>query len=265
MKLLALLFFAGGVAHAAPSALSAKDIMAKNDEARRLSQAEAQAKMSTGGAGGASRAKEFTWWRKLKDDSIHSDTLTRFHFPPEIKKEGILFLGSAENTDIQIYLPTFKKVRRVETGQQSGSFMGSEFSYADIDPPVVNDYEYQLLREENCAGTVAQGVKCWVIESRPAREQVKERTGVSKGITWIRQDNFMATQAEYLDTEGQPWKKLEVFETKEVDPKNHKWMSTSLKMTNQKTSKSTSLVFEGVKVDKKIPAATFTVQNLSRE
>jgi hypothetical protein len=257
--------FAGSLASAAQTGLSAKDIMIKNDEARKLTQAEAQAKMTTGTADGASRAKEFTWWRKLKDDNVHSDTLTRFHFPPEIKKEGILFLGSAEATDIQIYLPAYKKVRRVETGQQSGSFMGSEFSYADIDPPLVDDYEYQLLREEPCAGTVAKSVKCWVIESKPAREQVKDRTGISKGTTWIRQDNFMASQAEYLDFDGQPWKKLEVFETKEVDQKNHKWMSTSLKMTNQKNSKTTSLVFEGVKVDKKVPASTFTVQNLSRE
>ncbi len=265
MKLFALIILAGILAQAAKPSISAKEIMIKNDESRRLIQAEAQAKMTTGAADGSSRTKEFTWWRKLKENNVHSDTLTRFHFPPEIKKEGILFLGSAEATDIQIYLPTYKKVRRVETGQQSGSFMGSEFSYADIDPPLVDDYEYKLLREEPCAGTATKGVQCWVIESKPAREQVLERTGVSKGTTWIRQDNFMAAQAEYLDFDGQPWKKLEVFETKEVDQKNHKWMSTSLKMTNQKNSKTTSLVFEGVKVDKKVPASIFTVQNLSRE
>ena len=265
MKSLLIVTFGCLTAMAAPSKMTAKEIMQKNDDARKLSNAEAQAKMTTGGGEGAERAKEFTWWRRLKDDTVHSDTLTRFHFPPEIKKEGILFLGNAEVTDIQIYLPTFKKVRRVETGQQSGSFMGSEFSYSDIDPPLVDDYQYNLVKEEACPGSASKGVNCWVIESTPAKEQVKDRTGVSKGTTWIRQDNYMAAQAEYLDLEGKAWKKLEVFETKEVDPKNHKWMSTSLKMTNQKTTKFTSLNFDKVNVEKKVPASTFTVQNLSRE
>lgn len=245
--------------------LSAKEIMDKNEDAKRHTSIEAHARLLTSGGGRAEREKEFTWWRKLGVDGIYFKTLTRFHKPAEVKNEGILFLeGKEDTTEILIYLPAYKKIRRVESGQQSGSFMGSEFSYADISKPHVEDFEYKLLQQEACP-THAAPQKCYVIQYKPNKEAVLERTGSARGVMWVRTDNFMDVQAEIEDLDGKPWKKYVAKEIKETDPVQKKWLAHHLTMENLKTKRSTTFVFSQVKPNSPIADAVFTQQNLSKE
>jgi outer membrane lipoprotein-sorting protein len=231
MKVLMQLLMAISLVASAQAQLSGHEIMAKHEEARKLLTVQAKAKLITGG-GGTERVKDFTWWRKLSDNGVNYNTLTRFHFPPEVKGEGILFLEkSADKTDVQIYLPNFKKVRRVESQQQSGSFMGSEFSYSDIATPHVDDYKYKILEEEaSCSEPSVTDQKCYVIEAIPATSAIKERTGTSKSVYWIRHDNYMAVKGEFYDTSGTLWKKMQATEIKEVDAGKKKWMAMNVRM-----------------------------------
>lgn len=262
MKIFFILLTFGFSSFSLGADLSGHDIMVKNDEVRQLENCVAHAKFTTKNEGGGERVKEFTWWRQLTGDKVHYNTLTRFHFPPEVKGEGILFLEHDKSqNDIQIYLPSFKKIRRVEADQQSGSFMGSEFSYSDIAAPHVDDFSYKVLREEKCP---KENDLCYVISETPT-DEVKERTGSSGGTLWVHKGNFMLARGEYLDLESKPWKNLETGEIKEVDPVKHKWMAFKLKMDNLKTKSFTSLVFDQVKVSDVIPPSTFTNQNLAKE
>jgi outer membrane lipoprotein-sorting protein len=249
------------------AALTGKEIMTKNDEARSLDNCVSHAKLVTWGGGSVERTKEFTWWRKLSKDKVHFNTLTRFLFPPEVRGEGILFLEHDQGkNDIQLYLPNFKKIRRIETDQQSSSFMGSEFSYSDIVAPHVDDYEDKFKKEEACPTLLGQaGGACYVVEFTPATDQVKEQTGSAGGTAWVRKDNFMIVKAQYNDLQGKLWKVLETGDIKEVDSAQHKWMALKVRMENLNTQHFTSLVFNDVKVSATIPDSTFTNQNLSKE
>ncbi len=244
------------------AAMSAKEIMLKNEDVRRLGTINSKATLTTGGEGETKRVKEFTWWRKLQKDGTHFNTLTRFHVPAEIRNEGILFLEhEGDESDVLLYLPVYKKVRRVERSSQSGSFMGSELSYADIATPHVEDFGYKLLREEPCPSS---GLKCWVIESTPLRDQTRERTGYSKSTQWVRQDNTMAEKVEHFDKDGALVKRIALSEIREVDPEKHKWMALKLAVTNVKNGKYTNMDFAKVKVNTDISDAVFTQQNLSK-
>jgi outer membrane lipoprotein-sorting protein len=245
--------------------ISAKEIMTQNEDRRKIDEVQCNAVLTTGGKG-ADRVKEFTWWRKLLTDKVHFNTLTRFHLPAEIRGEGILFLehDHADN-EVLMYLPNFKKIRRVESQQQSSSFMGSELSYSDIATPHLEDYQYQLLREETCPGEIsAEAVTCFVIESIPASEAVKERTGTSKAVSWIRRDNRMAQRVDYYNLEGEFFKQVHASEMKQVDVSKNKWMSHVLRVENRKNGRFTLLQFRSVKVNQGIRDALFTQQNLSR-
>ncbi|HEX4923856.1 MAG TPA: outer membrane lipoprotein-sorting protein [Bdellovibrionales bacterium] len=249
----------------AAHAITAQEVMTKNEQARQLESVIAKVKLTTGGAGAAEKVKEFTWWRKLSGDKVHYNTLTRFHAPAEVKNQGILFLETADKTDIQMYLPSFKKTRRVEAQQQSSSFMGSEFSYADITTPAVADYTHKMLKEaETCAEGPAS-FQCYVIESTPVSEAVRERTGTSKSVNWIRHDNFMPVKAEFHDLQGAHWKTITFADNKAVLPKESKWLAHNVRVENAKNKKFTTLAFSDVKATEKVPDSTFTVQNLSRE
>ena len=246
--------------------LSAYDIMKKHEEVRKISTLVASAKMTTKSSDGKERVKDFTWWRKLQPDGIHFNTLTRFHFPPEIKGEGVLFLENTNGkADVQLYLPKYKKVRRVESSQQSSSFMGSDFSYSDIATPHFEDFEYKTIKSEKCPGEESSSWDCHLIESKPKTDEVRERTGYLKAETWVRADNFMAVRVFYYDLQNQFWKNLDAAEIKLVDSKNSKWMAHFLKMENILKNKVTTIKFDKVKVGEVIPETTFTIQNLSRE
>lgn len=240
--------------------------MLKNEDARKIDDVQSSATLTTGGGGSAEKTKQFTWWRKLTSDGTHFDTLTRFHEPAEVRGEGILFLEhEGDNNDVQMYLPAYKKIRRVESQSQSGSFMGSELSYADIATPHVDDYKYELQKEDApCEIDGGKQAQCYLVQSVPANDAVKERTGYSKTLQWIRKDNFMGVQGEYYDAAGALWKKTKAANLHEVDAAKHKWMAYDIRVENAKNSKFTTLKFAGVKVNAGIPDSTFTQQNLSR-
>lgn len=238
--------------------LSAKEVMAKNEEARKISDVNSGATLVIGKSGDAAvKSKKFTWWRKLTADGTHFNTLTRFHEPAEVRGEGILFLErEGDQNDVQMYLPAYKKIRRVESQAQSGSFMGSEFSYADIATPHLDDFKYELVKDEAAH---------YVVQSVPATDAVKERTGYAKTVQWIRKDNYMAEKGEYYDKEGALWKKSQASEIREVDTAKHKWMAHAVRIENAKNGKYTTLQFSAVKVNQGIADSTFSQQNLARE
>lgn len=253
------------VASSALAAPSARTIMEKNEEVRRVDDLTSRAELVTAGGGSPERRKKFTWWRKLTSDGTHYNTLTRFHEPAEVRGQGILFLETSGGNDVQMYLPTFKKVRRIESESQSGSFMGSEFSYSDIATPHVDDYQYQFVREEKCPTADAAGVLCWVVEAKPASDAVRERTGFSKVRSWVRSDQFMQVQVEYENLDGVLFKRLIASQIQEIDPVKHKRMSLNVKMENLKTGRTTQLLFSGVQANQGIKDSVFTVQNLQKQ
>lgn len=262
--LFTLLLSTAALPSAKAGALSGVEIMTRNEDARKVREFEARSKLVSGNlADKSEKTKEFSFSRKVQQDGIHNSTFTRFHSPAEVKNEGILIVenGNGKN-EVLLYLPAYKKVRRVESQQQSGSFMGSVFSYSDIAAPHVDEYSYRVLKEEKCPDSA--GISCSVIECTPATEEVKERTGYSKSVVWIRADNFMLARAEYYDLTGILMKKLEARDTRIVDPKEKKWLSHSLSIQNLKTGDFTRLDFQNVKVNRGIPDGVFTQQNLQK-
>lgn len=249
---------------AAADGVSGRDVFLKQEAARNIRELTADASITTASPGAEAKIKTFTWWRKLTADSVHFRTLTRFHLPAEIRNEGILIEERNQNdNDVQMYLPAYKKVRRVEGQSQSSSFMGTVFSYSDIASPHVDDYKHKLLRSEPCPGDTK--IACYVLELLPAGDVVRERTGYSKSIEWVRSDNFVAVQGEFYDVSGTLWKRLTASEIREVDTTTHKWLAHETRIVDVKTNRASTFRFAGVKVGSGIPDSTFTVQNLSRE
>ena len=259
VKILSLLFISYQAAQAAPSAL---EIMQKNEEARKLPSLKSSAVLVTGDQSKTSK-KEFTWWRKLAGDD-RFNTLTRFQAPATIKGQGILFLEhKAGENEVLLYLPAFKKVRRVENQQQSSSFMGSEFSYSDITAQHLDDYKYKILGNEKCINDAK--VFCFLIESTPASLMIQERTNYSKVISWVRSDNFMIEKSEYYDLKNEIFKRLVASNIKEIDSKNHKWFTHFIRMDQIKLNRFTTLEFKTLQKDENVPDSYFTVNYLSSE
>ncbi len=245
------------VAEAAPSG---REILQRQEAARKITSFTSKATLSTDDGSGA-RTKSFTWWRKLASDGVRYATLTRFLAPATIRNEAILLRERAGgDNDVLLYLPSFKKVRRVETQSQSSSFMGSVLSYSDVALPHAEDFQAKVLREEKC-----QDASCWVIEVTPASEKVKASTGYGRFIEWVRTDNAITIRGEYFDKKDTLWKKLEASDVREVDRANRKFLAHQIRVEDVKTKRVTILQLGEVKTNVDIPDTTFSEQNLISE
>jgi outer membrane lipoprotein-sorting protein len=240
-------------------ALDGREIMAKHEDARRIAQFTGQATMRSERPGAEVKEKKFTIWSKLKADGTRFNTLTRFSAPAEVKNEAILFLENdrGEN-DILLYLPAYQKVRRVERSQQSSSFMGSDFSYSDITTPHVDDYRYTLGGEEACPGSAGA---CYKIEGVPVTPAIRERTGYSKTLSWVRKDNFMIVRNENFGLDEKPAKHSTLSEIKKLS--TGKWLAHRIEVVSAAGGRTT-LEFRDVKTDAKIPDSLFTQQSLAK-
>ena len=85
-------------------------------------------------------------------------------------------------------------MQRIAAGGKKNYFMGTDFTYEDLEGDDLDDYNYNVLREEDL-----EGAPSYVIEALPASEEKARETSYSKRILWIQKDNFVTVKIEFYD------------------------------------------------------------------
>jgi outer membrane lipoprotein-sorting protein len=245
---------------AVQSSPSAREIMDRVSVTRKLAGSEAVVQMGIISSDGQSRDREIAMATKLYDDGKTEKRIYKFLSPAEIKGTGVLvFDYETDSDDVWVYLPALRKTRRIVSSQRSQSFMGSEFTYADMNVPALDDYGYKLLREEAYGGE-----PCWVIDVLPKTPEVAQGEGYSKKTFWISKDKFALRRGLYYDAKGQLWKELKADDLQLLDPKQKRYRPLRMEMTNKQNGRRS--VFTSKKVTF-APAASddyFTPRYLER-
>src|SRR5690606_26327343 len=180
------------------AAPSAQEIMEKASETRIVDGSEAIVKMSIVSEKGQVRERTLNLATKLFDGGKTEKRVYRFTSPPDVNGTGVLVYDyDAKDDDIWVYLPALRKTRRIVSSQRSKSFMGSEFSYADVNAPTLSDYDYKLLKEE-----AAGGEACWVVEVAPKNDKIAKDEGYSKKIYWVSKATYAIRKGEFYDLDG---------------------------------------------------------------
>ena len=164
-----------------------------------------------------------------KDFGEDEHQLMFFLEPADVKDTGFLTFDydDPERDDDQwLYLPALKKTKRIATGDRSGSFMGSDFSYADLASRKLDRYDYELMQE-----TEVGGLKVWQVESIPRTEEEIDETGYTKSILFVRQDNYVVIRAVHWVKRGGRLKYLDV---KKLELIEGIWVPTEMHMTTKK-------------------------------
>jgi outer membrane lipoprotein-sorting protein len=125
-------------------------------------------------------------------------TLIRFTAPADVKGTLLLIYDHPDkDDDMWIFMPALKKVRRIISSEKGKSFMGSEFTNADMSKPNQADFNYTLL------GTVEyNGNTCWKIETTGIDTDIQKASGYSKTVRYIDQKNYVSHRVEYYDFSG---------------------------------------------------------------
>ena len=111
--------------------------------------------------------KQIIWFMEPKDD------------------RGIAFLKiEHDNRDdeMRMWLPAFKKVRRISSKKKSDSFMGSDLSFEDLSNRRLNSNDYKRLEDAKWLG-----IDCYVLETVPKKES---KSNYVRHVSWIDKNHM---------------------------------------------------------------------------
>lgn len=187
-------------------------------------------------------------------------SMTIFDKPADVKGTAFLTFSHALKQDEQwLYLPALKRVKRINSKNKSGPFMGSEFAYEDLSSQEVEKYTYKYIRDEKIkTKEFPDGVDCFVVERYPSYEH----SGYTRQLSWVNKDRYVSERTEFYDRKNDLLKTLTNNGYKQYLEKY--WRPNEMIMINQQTGKSTILSWENYKFKTGLSDKDFSRNSLKR-
>ncbi|MFN7975588.1 MAG: outer membrane lipoprotein-sorting protein [Acidobacteriota bacterium] len=173
--------------------------------------------------------------------------ITHFHYPDSVNGMGFL---QEPGDNMHVYLPEFQKVRKVAAHTKRQSFMGSDFSYHDMNNErYTHDYDAELVDDSGDS---------YIVKLTP-------KPGVdieySKLMLTVEPGTFMIDTIEFYDEGGQKVK----LQTREDAVKlDNIWMQRKITMEDLRSHHKTVLLLQDIKLNTGISDDEFSVRNLRR-
>ena len=191
--------------------------------------------------------KERTMLMKQLQKESESLRLIRFLKPAEVK--GVAFL-SLSDEQMYLFMPAFKKIRRIASHTRNEDFMGSDMSYDDIgNTSFSDDYSAKVIKEEGNMVTM---------ELEPIN---KDEVDYSRLVMLVNTDNFLFEKIDFYDKAN----KLHKVMTQElVEQISGYWTAKKMVMTNVQTNHSTTMEMKDHKFDTGLKEKDFSKRKLRK-
>ena len=132
--------------------------------------------------------------RSRRDDD-RGRTVMTLTDPGEVRGQAFLFIENEDaDDDMWMYVPAFEVTRRVEGSQRQSSFMGTHFTFADLESRDLREASYRQKDD----GTIGD-YDVYVIEARP---DTPEESDYERVVAYVRQDDYIPIRVRYYDTDG---------------------------------------------------------------
>ena len=169
--------------------------------------------------------------------------------------KGVAFLKiehDDRDDEMRMWLPAFKKIRRISTKKRSDSFMGSDMSYEDMSSRQLDEYTFNITAQE-----IYNSTSCYILESAP-RDHI--RTEYSQHITWVDTSLFLPLKEKSYDKSGELLKEKYFF----YSHINGYDVLSEIKVRDVQKDHSTNLIFENIELDTGIEDKLFHEMYLKR-
>jgi outer membrane lipoprotein-sorting protein len=186
-------------------------------------------------------------------------SLTFFLAPSEVKGTAFLQIRHPGKEDEQLlYLPELKRSRRIVAQAKDGSFMGTDFSFRDLEILA----EIRDWTEADAASSLAgsedvDGQACWAIALAPAAKDA----GYAKIVLVLDKEQLVTRKVVFYDASGTAVKTLV-----QSDVKNVGAIPTAYRMVMETPAKEskTTVVLSDVKYDTGLADDFFTERQMQR-
>ena len=187
--------------------------------------------------------------------SINNSSKQILWFLNPADDKGVAFLKIEHDDkadEMRMWLPAFKKVRRISSSKKGDSFMGSDLSYEDMTSRALDENNYKRLEND-----MIDGKECFVLEVVPNAEI---KSTYSKHITWVEKETLIAIKEESYDLGGSLRKKKKFF----FDSISGYDVINEIFVEDIQKNHTTKLTMDDIKVDSDIDESLFQEKNLKR-
>ncbi|XXF78427.1 outer membrane lipoprotein-sorting protein [Myxococcaceae bacterium GXIMD 01537] len=235
-------------------------LMRKSDKLHRLPQERVRSKLVLQDQGGAQRVRQVEFL--TLDGEGRGDKLrVRFLQPADVKGTTLLSLqapADKDQDDQWLYLPSFRKTRRVGQAELGDRFVGTDFFFEDLKRREVEDYSYRILGSET-----VDGQDCHLIEAVPLAPNVVKESPYGKSHVWLRKDNLFAVRVRSFDRKLQPLKEMRMTQARKVS--GTAWRADETSVIDVQRKHRTILTVEQRQTEFPLAADTFSQHAMSIE
>ena len=196
---------------------------------------------------GTTRERRIQTLSRTEDEKTSS--LTIFLSPENVRNTRFLTKEEDDGSTSQwIYLPALKRVRRIGSSEEGGSFMGSDFSYTDMASTSydIDEATHQILEEDE---------QTYTIVSRPYK-----RTNYGKHITVVEKNSYIPLLVEFYDLDEKTL--LKTLKTLQTATFSGRLMNSDVIMTTVANGHATRLEILQARFDVEIRPGYFTTKFL---
>ncbi len=149
-----------------------------------------------------------------------------------------------------LYMPAYKKVRRIASSEKSEKFMGTDFTYDELGGSYSReDYDSTLIEETE---------EIYKLELIPRDEE----SSYSKLLMEVDKEKFYFRRIEFYDKDGNLWKVMEILEIEEEE--DGTITVNKIDLTDLKENHKTIVEMEHIERDIPLPDNFFSVRTIQR-
>lgn len=234
---------------------SGREIMLKVDEQTNLPDEYQEMEMVQISSNGKKMNRLLKMYIQRQDENRNS--LIVFTSPADIEGSAFLTIeNDGREDDNWLYLPILRRSRRISSSDITDKFMGSDFTYEDLQEEDLRDFDYQYLGDGEVAGKPV-----YKVEATAATPAKKDETGYSKRVIYVDQASSLMVKIEYFDTNG---KHTKTFEADDIRPiaGTDKYRTYSMIMTDLKKDHQTKLRYSEIQINNDFRTDMFSKRTL---
>ena len=185
-------------------------------------------------------------------------------YPADVKGTAFLQVRpkGTQVSEQWLYMPDLKKTKRIlSSGSgQTGGFMGSDFTYADMQGLNIDDFTYEFYEKQK--EIEYDGHKHWVIRATPQSKEIIDKKGYTEVLLFIRQSNFFIVRSKFTLKEDGLTKYMDIKDLRQIEGI---WVPIETHMTTKRgdqTLHKTILKNSNVKFNQEFSDALFTIRKL---
>ncbi|MGZ3688981.1 MAG: outer membrane lipoprotein-sorting protein [Bdellovibrionota bacterium] len=195
-------------------------------------------------------------------DKEHLKMLFTFQEPPNVKGTKILTIKAGDDSGQWIYLPSAKRVTRINSSDDDSDVLDSDLSYADIKGESLDDFDYRMSNEQFLKYAEREcGGQAWAVAALP-----KKSGAYSKRILSIDRTKLVLCGVVFYDKSGKIIKTISNKEFRQVGGSH--WRPAMSVVTTLgpggKATGKTEMTYYGWKFGIPIEETQFSPSNLGQ-